>query len=204
MGRRLSTGIGGSSNLGNTYITGSELSPTQANANLTFSPNGTGNVVVEVPNNTTRATFTNAGLTLVGTGTFPGIAFPYDGTASGIKTIVEPIATAISGATGTVVHDYSSASIFWHTSMAASFTANFTNVPTTDNRNYNFTLVLVQNGTGRYPSAVQVGGSAVTLRWASNVTPTPTATNGAIDIVSFSLFRQSATWYCVGTLSPFA
>jgi len=199
MGRRISSGVGGSANLGSTYIVGSELSPTLANANLTFSPNGTGNVVIEVPNNTTRGTFSSTGLAVVGavSGTSIGVG------SDGITTITEKIATK-TGATGTVVHDYTESAIFWHTSPAANWTVNFTNVPTTDNRNINFTLVIVQGSTGRYPSAVQINGTPVTLRWASNVTPTPTSTAGAIDIASFSLFRVGSTNYCVGVYSPFA
>lgn len=197
MGRRVSAGVGGSSNLGATVIVGSELSPTQTNANLLFSPNGTGSVVFEVPNNTTRGTFSSSGLTVVGTTSATGFTVGSDG----VNTITEKIATK-SSATGTVDHDYTEAQIFWHTGISANFTANFTNVPTTDNRNINFTLVLVQGGTGRYPSAVQIGGSAVTLRWSNNLTPTPSV--NAIDIVSLSLFRVGATWYCVGNLAPFA
>lgn len=199
MGRRISSGVGGSANLGSTYIVGSELSPTLANANLTFSPNGTGNVVIEVPNNTTRGTFSSTGLAVVGavSGTSIGVG------SDGITTITEKIATK-TGATGTVVHDYTESAIFWHTSPSGNFTANFTNVPTTDNRNINFTLVIVQGATGRYPSAVQINGTPVTLRWASNVTPTPTSSAGAVDIASFSLFRVGGTNYCVGVYSPFA
>lgn len=197
MGRRVSAGVGGSSNLGATVIVGSELSPTQTNANLLFSPNGTGSVVFEVPNNTTRGTFSSSGLTVVGTTSATGFTVGSDG----VNTITEKIATK-TGATGAVAHDYTEAQIFWHTSISANFTANFTNVPTTDNRNINFTLVLVQGGTGRYPSAVQIAGTPVTLRWSNNLTPTPSV--NAIDIVSLSLFRVGATWYCVGNLAPFA
>lgn len=201
MGRRVSAGVGGSSNLGATVIVGSELSPTQTNANLLFSPNGTGSVVFEVPNNTTRGTFNSTGLAVVGTTSATGFTVGSDG----VNTITEKIGTK-TGATGTVNHDYQEAQIFWHTSISNNFTANFTNIPTTDNRNINFTLVLVQGATGRYPSAVQVNGEAVTggIKWANNLTPTPTSSSGVIDIVSLSLFRVGATWYAVGNLSPFA
>ena len=197
MGRRISSGVGGSSNLGSTYIVGSELSPTLTNANLTFSPNGIGNVVIEVPNNTTRGTFSSTGLSVVGGLSATGVSAG----ASGFTAITEPISTK-SGATGTVAHDYATAQIFWHTSPAANFTANFTNVPTTANNSISFTLVIVQGATGRYPSAVQINGTPVTLRWASNVTPTPA--NNSIDLASFSLFYVGGTWYCVGVYSPFA
>lgn len=199
MGRRISSGIGGSSNLGNTVIVGSELSPTLANANLTFSPNGTGNVVFEVPNNTTRGTFSSTGLSVVGALSGTSITVGTDG----IGTIVEKV-VPLTGATGTVTHDFSAGGIFWHTSPAANWTANFTNVPTTDNRNINFTIVIVQGATGRYPSAVQVNGTPVTIRWVSNVTPTPSSSAGVIDLASFSVFRVGGTWYCVGSYSPFA
>jgi hypothetical protein len=197
MGRRISAGVGGSSNLGATVIVGSELSPTQTNANLLFSPNGTGSVLFEVPNNTTRGTFSSTGLTVVGTTSATGFTVGTDG----INTITEKVVVKTS-ATGTVVHDYTESQIFWHTGISANFTANFTNVPTTDNRNVNFTLVLVQGGTGRLPSAVQINGSAVTLRWANNLTPTPSV--NIIDVASFSLFRVGGVNYCVGNLAPFA
>jgi hypothetical protein len=200
MGRRISSGVGGSSNLGSTYIVGSELSPTLANANLTFSPNGSGNVVIEVPNNTTRGTFSSTGLAVVGAAS----ATSFTVGSGGVNQITETITTK-TGATGTVAHDYvSEGAVFWHTSPAGNFTANFTSVPTTDNRNVNFTIIIVQGATGRYPSAVQINGTPVTIRWASNVTPTPTSSSGAIDIASFSLFRVGSTNYCVGVYSPFA
>jgi hypothetical protein len=39
-----------------------------------------------------------------------------------------------TSATGTVVHDFSTSAIWYHSSISANFTANFTNVPTTNNR----------------------------------------------------------------------
>ncbi len=197
MGRRVSAGVGGSSNLGATVIVGSELSPTQTNANLLFSPNGTGNVVFEVPNNTTRGTFNSSGLTVVGAVGGTSIAVGSDG----ITTITEKV-VPLTGATGTVTHDYTAGQIFWHTSPAANWTANFTNVPTTDNRNVNFTIVIVQGATARYPSAVQVNGGAVTLRWANNLTPSTTA--NVIELASISLFRVGSTWYAIGNYATFA
>lgn len=197
MGRRVSAGVGGSSNLGATVIVGSELSPTQTNANLLFSPNGTGSVVFEVPNNTTRGTFSSTGLTVVGSVAGTGISIGSDG----INTITEKV-VPLSGATGTVTHDYTAGQIFWHTSPSANWTANFTNMPTTDNRNINFTLVIVQGGTARYPSAVQVDGTPVTLRWANNLTPS--IYPNVIELASFSLFRVGSTWYALGNYASFA
>lgn len=44
------------------------------------------------------------------------------------------IITALTGATGVVTHDLSTSNLFYHTSISASFTANITNVPTTNNK----------------------------------------------------------------------
>jgi len=107
-----------------------------------------------------------------------------------------------TGATGTVTHDFSTASIFYHSSISANFTANFTNMPTTANKAYAITLILNQGGTGYYPNAVQVNSGAVTLRWANNTAPTP-GTN-SINTVTFTLFYTGSTWYCTAQFTKFA
>jgi hypothetical protein len=132
------------------------------------------------------------------------------GASSGITTVnnalsfgqtQEKLATK-TGATGTVTHDWTSGAIFFHSSIAANFTANFTNMPTDANKAYAMTLLLSQGGTGYIPNAVQVNGSAVTLRWANNVTPT--AGTNKIEMVAFSLWYTGGTWYCTGQYTAFA
>lgn len=107
-----------------------------------------------------------------------------------------------TGATGTVTHDYTTGAIFYHSSMAANFTVNFTNMPTTADKAYAMTLILSQGATGYIPNAVQVNGSAVTLRWANNATPT--AGTNKIDQVAFTLLYTGSTWYCTGQYTQFA
>ena len=106
-----------------------------------------------------------------------------------------------TGATGTVTHDFSTGAIWVHTSISANFTANFTNVPTTDNRAISIVLILVQGGTARIPSGVQIDGSAQTILWQDNTTPTGNANKR--DLVSFTLVRSGATWTVLGSLSTY-
>jgi hypothetical protein len=80
---------------------------------------------------------------------------------------------------------------FYHTSMAANFTANFTNVPTSVTyRTFVFTLVLVQGATAYVPSAVQVNGTAMTISWLSNSAPSGNANK--TELVSFTLLYTTS------------
>lgn len=107
----------------------------------------------------------------------------------------EVIATK-TGATGTVVHDFTEANTWYHSGMSANFTVNFTNVPTTNNRNITLTLILSQGATPYYPTAVQIGGVAQTVNWLGS---TPKANN--IEVITFTLIRTGSTWSVIGSIS---
>lgn len=107
----------------------------------------------------------------------------------------------LTSATGVVTHDYNNGGLFLHTAVAANFTANFTNVPTTDNRAINFTLVIYQGATPYYPSAVQIDGVAQTILWFDNTTPSVVANK--TDIFSFTLLRVSAAWKVTGQYATY-
>jgi hypothetical protein len=128
------------------------------------------------------ATFTS--LTASGTATF--------------KQFAEVIATK-TGATGTVVHDFTEANIWYHSSMSASFTMNLTNVPTTNNRSFTVTLILIQGGTPYYASAFQIDGVAQTINWGNWATPAPQANK--YEIQTFTLTRVGSAWTVNGSLT---
>lgn len=106
-----------------------------------------------------------------------------------------------TGATGVVAHDLSTGAIWSHSSISANFTANFTNVPTTSNRTIICTLILNQGTTARLPSAVQINGTAQTIKWLNWEEPAANASK--VDVVSFSLIRAGSTWQVIGSLSSF-
>ena len=106
-----------------------------------------------------------------------------------------------TGATGTVTHDISTGSTFYHSSIAANFTANFTNVPTTNNRGTAVVLILAQGATARYPSSVQIEGVSQSIKWVGAITPIPTANR--VEFVTFILIRVGSAWTVVGQLTSY-
>lgn len=111
------------------------------------------------------------------------------------------VVNSISGATGTVTHNFQNGSLFLHSSIAANFTANFTNVPTTDGRSITVALILDQGATAYIPNAVQINGNAQTIKWSGG-TP-PSGTNNYTDIVNFTLIRSGGSWTVLGSLSTY-
>lgn len=109
------------------------------------------------------------------------------------------IVTPLTSATGIVIHNIANSEAFYHSSMTSNFTANFTNLPVTENREYNFRLVLAQGSTGFFASGVQINGSIQTLRWSSSPTP---GTN-RIELQNIRVMRVAGSWIVMSTLTPF-
>lgn len=157
----------------------------------------TGNITVS-GNVTATGNVTTSGTFSGGIGTLNNV------TLNGYTTqgqTAEVVSTAITGASGTVVHDTSTGTTFYHSSIAANFTANFTNVPTTNNRTITVALILVQGSTPYYPNAIQINGTGQTIKWANAATPTPTASR--VELVSFSLIYMAGAWTVIGQLSTY-
>lgn len=136
------------------------------------------------------------------TNTFQG----YEGSwtsfvTSGSVPLLSEVSSTINGATGTIVHNTTTGGVFYHTAPAANFTANFTNVPTTDDRITTVALIIAQGVTQYMPTAIQIDGAAQTIEWFGGSVPGGTA-NG-FDIVSFTLIRQSSTWTVLGASSTY-
>lgn len=123
---------------------------------------------------------------------------------TGLATLAETteILSSISGATGTVIHNLNNSAIFYHTSAAANFTANFTNVPITNDRTISVSLIISQGASARLPNAVQIDGVSQTLNWQGGSFPSGTANE--IDIVSFTFIRVSDTWTVVGSATSYS
>ena len=150
---------------------------------------------------------TSAQGTLADTAVQPADLSPYaqlsSATFTGLVTLQQTTEklNTITGATGTVVHNLNNGAVFNHTSLAADFTANFTNVPTTDDRTTSVVLILNQGGTAYIPTALEIDGAAQTINWQSAVTPSGNANQ--IDTVSFTLIRTGAAWTVIGSLATY-
>jgi len=178
--------ITGTVNLAN-YAT---VANSVAAANITGSIIATTVTTADQPNITSTGTLTS--LTVSGNATFSSWIT--------LQQTAE-VLTTNTGATGTVAHDMSTSATFYHTSPSANFTANFTNVSTTDSRAIVAALVIVQGSTPYVPTAVQIDGAAQTIKWLGSTAPTGTASK--TDVVSFTLMRVSATWSVYGQYSSY-
>ena len=142
-----------------------------------------------------------AGSVVIGSPVWDSTSKLYVNGTLGIHTQSRKV-TALSGATGTVIHNFNLGSTWYHSSIAANFTVDLTNVPVTDNRSIPVVLWLNQGATGYYPSAININGSAATLRWLNNTIPTP-GTN-RMELVEFELLRTAATWYVLAQYTVYA
>jgi hypothetical protein len=110
--------------------------------------------------------------------------------------------TQLTAATGTVVHNYNTTNVFYHTSMSANFIANFTNVPTTTDNSIVFVLLLNQGATPRFPTGIQINSSNVTIKWQGGNVPSGNA--NALDAISYIVIRRNSAWEVYGSAGSYA
>lgn len=173
-------------------------------------------VVGQTLSNTTLTSPTVNGATLSGTlsgnHTVSGnTTFSGSNTHSGNLAVtgrldVEDIRETVNDATITtnlLTADYSTGTIFYVGSApSANFTVNLTNAPTDNGKAITVTVIVTQGATGYIPNALQVAGSAQTIKWVGGGTaPTPTSSAGKIDIFNFTLIRRSSAWTVFGNAS---
>tara|TARA_B100000902_G_scaffold399964_1_gene474060 strand:- start:3198 stop:6710 length:3513 start_codon:yes stop_codon:yes gene_type:complete len=130
----------------------------------------------------------NQSINVAGTATFEG------GVIEGFSDL--------TGATGVVTHDCANGHIFKHASIAADFTANFTNLGLTNDHGTMVSLILAQGGTAYIPTAVQIGGSGQTILWQGG--SPPSGTSSGTDIVSFSITQSSGSYTVLGQLTSYS
>jgi hypothetical protein len=106
---------------------------------------------------------------------------------------ISELITPLSGASGTVDHNFSLGNVWNHTSISANFTANITNIPTTDDRSYTIVLNLFQGAIPYYANAIQINGSSPAGTKLNPVSPSPTA--NAYDRQTITIIRRSGNYY---------
>lgn len=117
-----------------------------------------------------------------------------------LQEIQETVSSVVSPGASTTL-DWTVSAIYYVTSMSANFTVNITNLPTTANRVYVVTLILVQGATPYYANVLQIAGSATTIRWPG--ASAPTATANRTEVQTFTLYYSGAAWTALGQLTSF-
>jgi hypothetical protein len=138
---------------------------------------------------------TPVGTTSPNTGSFTDITV----TSNAVLAETSNIVANKSSATGTVIHDFTESNNWLHSSISANFTANFTNVPTTDDRMYTFILYLQQGATGYIASAVQINGISQNLLWSGSTIPRPGTSS--FDVQTFTVIRSGGQYRIFVSLS---
>jgi hypothetical protein len=122
----------------------------------------------------------------------------FQGTATYIAGNIKEPYSIYTGASSVETHNFAVSNIWRHVSIGGNFTANFINVPTTAGFIYNVSLILSQGSTAYIPNAVQINGSAQTIRWAGASTPSGTANR--LNFVSFTFINTNTSWIVLGDL----
>ena len=117
----------------------------------------------------------------------------------------EVLNTMGAASSTSITYNMTTGATFYHSSVTAgaNWTANFTNVPTTDNRSIVATIMVSQGATPYVPSAVQIDGTSQTIKWTAAYPPVGTV--NSVDIFSFAFVRSGAAWAMVlGSYSSYA
>lgn len=118
------------------------------------------------------------------------------------QEIVEDVIDVTQTSNATTL-DYNTGTVFYRTStnFSANFTVNITNAPTDDGRVFSITLFQTQGATGYRPTTLNINGSGATIKWSGASAPTPTSTNGAVDVFSFTAIRRGGAYEVLATSS---
>lgn len=179
---------------GNTTVTGNITANNFIGNGSSLTSLTGANIIGQIPNALVSGTvYTNAQPNITSLGSLANL------TVTGLATLgstLEIINTK-TGATGTVTHDLSSGSAFLHTSPAANFTPNFTNVAVTDDRATTIGLIIVQGATAYVPgNTIAIDSMSYSVKWQNNVKPT--GTSSGTDVVSYTIAKASGTYYILG------
>ena len=155
-----------------------------------------------------RAMVTTAGDVGIGTSNPTGILHCVGNVVvDGILRISEvtetltTLANAGNAIQKTVVHSFTAGALFRHTTIADNFAANFTNVPTTNDRMNTLTLMLEQGTNAYIANVCQVAGVTYTIKWQGNAQPTPVS--NAVEFQSFFLMRAANDWKIMSHLTSY-
>lgn len=120
-----------------------------------------------------------------------------------LSEVIEVINSGTTGATAsTVTYDFSGGSIFYHGTASQNYTADFINIPTTNNRTTTVTIIIDQDSTPYIPTVVKIEGTTQSVKWSGG---TYSGTANGVDIVGFTFIRTSSAWTQVlGQINPFS
>lgn len=173
----------------------------------TITGGASSNIAINTDKFTVNATSGNTSvagtLGVTSTSTFTGKAtFNGGATVTGTTEIQElrEVVSNITLSSNIGAFDWTAANVYYVSAApTAAMTFNFTNVPTDNNYMLTTNVFVTQGATGYIPTALNINGSAATIRWANGLTPTATNGAGKIDVFSFTMHRTGSSWIVYAT-----
>lgn len=126
-----------------------------------------------------------------------------DLTVTGILAFQETqeLVNTIPGPTSVEAVSWLDGAVFYVTGMGTNWTANITNLPTTANRSYVISFVLIQGSPAYLLNGLQIAGNAITINW--NNAEVPTVTANRRELVSFILIYTGVSWVALGNFTSY-
>lgn len=195
-------------------INGNSNIVVQANSNVRVSANGVTQLIVtstggnvtgtlSVGGNLTAANITSGNINTTSSLSVTGTTNLNVTNYANIVTFQQTtdILNQKVNASGTVVHNFQTGAIFYHSNVANNFTVNLTNVPTTANRTIVVPIIIEQGVSAYIANQFQIDGLFQDINWLGNVIPVGTA--NAVDVVGFTLIRTTSDWTVLGQLTSY-
>lgn len=114
-------------------------------------------------------------------------------------TTLQQTSEKINGATAayglspsTIYFNFNNGGIWYIDTVDQDFIADFTNIPTTDNRLITAKIIISQGSTAYIPSNLSIDGSPISPLWLNG--STGIGNPNQIDVIEFNFFRYGATW----------
>jgi hypothetical protein len=116
--------------------------------------------------------------------------------------VSEVVTTSYGATNSSVTYDFNTGAIWYHGTASTNYTANFTNLPTTNNRVLTATIMINQGPTGYSPTIVQIDGVTQSVKWSGG---TYSVSTNKVDVVGFTFIRTGSVWAQVfGQISSFS
>lgn len=191
------------------YVTGTGRISVGTNDGISFYNNGVASNAIFSIGTTGNATVTGAlsvasGANILGNTATGNLSVSGNLSVVGAMTLQQTfeVLNVVSSPTGTVVYDFTTGGTFYHAAPSSAWVVNLTNLPTTANRIMVAVFIINQGATGYAPSAYQVNGSAVTVKWLNATSPS--ASSNKIDIISLSCMYTGGSWIVMGQSSNYS
>lgn len=105
------------------------------------------------------------------------------------------------GATNSlVIYDFNTGSTFYHSTASTNYSANFINIPETDNKSITTKIIISQGATGYLPSSILINGVTQSVKWLGGTY----SSSNSVDVIEFNFLRTNSWVEVLGQITSFS